>query len=156
MINSRGTEYSRRNRKLSSDTSSYWDMDMGDYSNDIDENIKIIKDYLGYNRSYYIGYAGATTQMLYAMGTREPLLKDRILKGIFLTPCTFMDKEPPAALEIWTGKLDIYEFPGSNWLSGDKTKACTVVNEVKCAQLDQYDNLQPNSVKANAHLAQMA
>ena len=131
-------------------------MDMGDYSNDIDENIKIIKDYLGYNRSYYIGYAGATTQMLYAMGTREPLLKDRILKGIFLTPCTFMDKEPPAALEIWTGKLDIYEFPGSNWLNGDKTKACTVVNEVKCAQLDQYDNLQPNSVKANAHLAQMA
>ena len=127
---------------------------MFDMYRDIPENMAIIKSYLGYDISWYIGYSGATTQILYGMATDEPNLNGKIQKAILLAPCTIpaVETKPPGALEIFTANIDVYEFSGPNWRN-DKEKACTVTSAEVCYAMDQYDGLQSTSVISNVHLA---
>ena len=117
MINNRGTEYSRRHNTLDPVDKEFWDFDMFDMYEDIKANIDIIRYYLGFDIMWYIGYSGATTQMIYGMAKDEPYLRGKIQKAILLAPCTISSKEskPPGALEIYSAKVDVYEFSGPNW-----------------------------------------
>ena len=63
-------------------------MSLTDQWLDIKANIEIIKAYIGYDELYYVGYSGATTQMLYALATEEPFLAERVKKVVLLAPCT--------------------------------------------------------------------
>jgi len=95
--------------------------------------------------------------MLYGMAKDEPYLRGKIQKAILLAPCTIpsKDSKPPGALEIYSAKVDVYEFSGSNW-SDEKQKACTVTKSATCEAMDFYDDLQPTSVLSNVHKAQMS
>ena len=44
-------------------------MSLTDQWLDIKSNIEIVKAYVGYDEVFYVGYSGATTQMLYALAT---------------------------------------------------------------------------------------
>jgi len=78
MMNQRGTDYSRKHTVFAVESEEYWDLSLTDLWKDIEGNIDIIKTYLGYDNSYYVGYAGATSQMLYALATQEPYLKEHL------------------------------------------------------------------------------
>ena len=56
---------------------------------------------------------------------------------------------------MWEAGIDVYSFSGEDW-EDQKLKACSVMSESICDQLNYYDKLEPTSVKANAHLAQLA
>jgi len=112
----------------------------------------VIKAYQGFDDFWYVGYSGATTQMLYALVDHAPKLQDKLRKAILLAPCTTPKFEPPGALKIWESSIDVYEFSGDDWSDG-KAKACTVINESTCDSLNYYDKLESTSVKSNAHLA---
>ena len=155
LMNSRGTEYSRTHTVYEATEQAYWDFSIFDMWKDIEANINIIKSYLGYDTYWYVGYSGATSQMLYAMTLFEPFLFERLRRAILLAPCTIPKFPPPGAVEIWTSGIDVYEFSGPNWSESDERKACSVVSDEVCLQLNRYDNLEPTSVKTNVHQAQM-
>ena len=69
MINQRGTDYSRKHTRLEVESKEYWDVDLNGLWKDIEGNIDIIKAYSGYDEVYYVGYSGATSQILYALAT---------------------------------------------------------------------------------------
>lgn len=87
MMNSRGTEYSRGHTQYETTEKAYWDFSIFDSWLDIKSNIDIIKAYLGYDTYWYIGYSGATSQMLYTLATQEPYLFERLRRAILLAPC---------------------------------------------------------------------
>jgi lysosomal acid lipase/cholesteryl ester hydrolase len=115
LMNSRGTEYSRKHVSFDLDSPEYWNFDLFDMWQDIEANIKTIKAYKGYDTFWYIGYSGATSQMLYAMREEGPYLSRKLRKTILLAPCTFPQYEPPGALKLWESDIDVYEFGGQDW-----------------------------------------
>jgi len=48
MMNSRGTEYSRKNTKLSADSKLFWDFSMDEMWKDIKANVGLVQAHLGY------------------------------------------------------------------------------------------------------------
>jgi lysosomal acid lipase/cholesteryl ester hydrolase len=71
MINQRGTEYSSKHETLDVSGKEFWDYSLTDQWLEIKANLETIKAYTGYDDSYYVGYAGATFQMLYALEKEE-------------------------------------------------------------------------------------
>jgi len=67
MMNQRGTEYSREHTSVDKNSQEYWDFDMFDQWLDIEANIRVMKSLVGYDDFWYVGYSGATTQMLFGM-----------------------------------------------------------------------------------------
>ena len=88
MINQRGTEYSKKHNSLEEGSKEYFETSLTDQWLDIKANIEIVKAYTGYELVDYVGYSGATTQMLFALSSEEPYLKERIRKTVLLAPCT--------------------------------------------------------------------
>lgn len=93
--------------------------------------------------------------MLYGLVEDSNKLKKRLRKVVLLAPCTTPNIAPPGALGIWASNIDVHSFSGPSW-SSDKSKACTVIPEADCDQLNSFDKLQATSVKSNAHLGQLA
>ena len=155
MMNNRGTEYSRDHIRVDTNSQEYWDYDFFDEWLDVEANIRVMKSFTGYNELYYVGYSSATTQMLYGMVEDSAKLENKLLKAVFLAPCTIPANAPPGAIGIWKSGIDVYSFSGPNW-SEDKPKACAVIPEADCDQLNSYDKRQATSVKSNAHLGQLA
>ena len=88
MMNQRGTQYSNEHTKFSIDSQEYWDFDQFDLWKDIEANIKVIKAYQGFDDYWYVGYSGATTQLLYAMVEHSTRFVDKMRKAILLAPCS--------------------------------------------------------------------
>ena len=154
MMNSRGTEYSRRHTRLDPNSPEYWSFNMQDMYLDIEENINVIKAYLGYDELWYVGYSGATSQMLFGLATQEEFLKTRLLKAILMAPCTIPQFKQPGALEMYTAGIDIFEISGPNWQS-DRTKACTVVNSDTCSAMAVFDKAEATSLNMNVQFSQI-
>ena len=140
MMNNRGTEYSRDHVRFDKDSAEYWDYDFFDEWKDIEANVRVMKSYTGYDDLYYVGYSGATAQMLYGMVEDTTKLQNKLRKAVFLAPCTTPKSAPPGALGIWKSDIDVHSFSGPSW-SEDKLKACTVLPEADCDQLNSYDKL---------------
>ena len=87
MMNQRGTEFSKRHVRLDPSSKAYWNYDIFGEWIDIKANINIIKAYLGFDAYWYIGYSGATTQMIYALVAEEPFLRNKLRKSLLLAPC---------------------------------------------------------------------
>lgn len=154
MINQRGTEYSRKHKQLEEGSKEYFDVSLTDQWFDIKANIEIVKAYTGYDIVDYVGYSGATSQMLFALASEEPYLKEKVRKVVLLAPCTIYASSPPGSLEIFAAQLEIYELPGANWQT-DKEKVCSITNKKICEKLDYWDELQPTSLKSNVHIGQI-
>ena len=116
----------------------YWNYDLFDMWNDIDANIDTIKAYQGYDTFWYIGYSGGASQMLYALKEQYTKLERKLRRAILLAPCTFPQYQPAGALSIWESGIDVYAFSDPDW-SAQKTKACTVIPESQCDQLNVYN-----------------
>ena len=93
--------------------------------------------------------------MLYALVDHSPVFVGKMRKAILLAPCTQPIFEYPGALKMYEAGIDVYEFSGPDW-EEQKLKACSVVSESICDQLNFYDKLESTSVKANAHMAQLS
>ena len=93
--------------------------------------------------------------MYYALAKQEPYLAERVKRAVLLAPCSIFATPPPGSLEIWAAQLDIYEMSGPNW-DVDKAKACTVTDKYVCEAMDEFDGLQPTSLKSNVHIGQIA
>ncbi len=152
LMNSRGTDYSRKHVSFELTSPEFWNFDLFDMWQDIEGNIKTIKAYTGYDTFWYIGYSSATSQMLYAMQEQSPKLQRKLRKSILLAPCTVPEYSPPGALKIWKSGIDVYEFGGPSWET-DQQKACTVIPESECDQLNAYNRNQATSIKMNSHIA---
>ena len=146
-MNQRGTEYSLEHTRYSVESKEYWDYDFFDQWFDIEANIRVIKSFKGYDDFFYIGYSGATAQMLYGMVEDSAKIEKTMRKAVLIAPCTTPNTKPPGALGIWASDIDVYSFNGPNW-SEDKPKACSVLPEAECDQLNSYDKLPASSVKA--------
>ena len=72
MMNQRGTEYSRKHTSYQANSKEFWDFDVFTLWNDIESNIKTMKAFSGYDVFWYVGYSGATMQMLYGLATKSP------------------------------------------------------------------------------------
>ena len=91
MVNQRGTEFSKRHVQLDPSSKAYWDFSIFDMWLDIKANVDIVKAYLGFDAFWYIGYSGATTQMVYALVESEPYFRGNLRKSLLLAPCFIMD-----------------------------------------------------------------
>ena len=154
MINQRGTEYSRKHNTLNSGSKEYFDVSLTDQWLDIKANLGIVKAYTGYELVDYVGYSGATSQMLFALSSEEPYLIDKVRKVVLLAPCTIYALAPPGSLEIFAAQLEILEIPGANW-EADKAKVCSITSKRICESMDSWDGLQPTSLKSNVHIGQI-
>ena len=110
---------------------------------------------MGYKDLWYIGYSGATSQMLYALATNEAYFRERVWHVSLLAPCTVPAAERPGVLNLWSSGIDIKEIAGPDWGS-DFEKACTVVSNYTCIDMEVYEDQQPTSLKTQVHISQMA
>ena len=138
MGNNRGSPYSLKHNKYTTDDEKYWAWswaEMGIY--DDVANIKMIKKETGVGKVTYIGYSQGTIQMLYALAKmEETFFVDNLNQFVALAPCTLSGSSDRADYENSTFKYEdigVYAYK-TDWSDGGAAfqKDCDTV----CDKLD--------------------
>lgn len=161
--NNRGTTFSRKHEKLDPDQDEeYWNFcsqELGEY--DATAQVDYIRDLTNHEKLTYIGYSQGTTQMFYALSTKNDFWKERLNLVILLAPVTNLKNTSNKQLKLvtraiakFTKRWGLREL----WSKEDNLDPAPA-HELECEDANAVFNAHyPNgsSAKAVLHLCQMS